>query len=113
MRGISEFQIIGRVGQIKEVGNTLRVTLAAEYGRTDDKGDFQKNTFWNEVTIFNEKRANWIRENVSPGDLAHARGTIRQTEYEKNGQTIYGVTLAVEEFERLVQQARLKQESDA
>lgn len=101
MRTFSEFQIIGRVGKIKAVGTTLRVSLAAEYGRKDNDGYFQSNPYWNEVTIFNENVIKWARDNVAPGDLVHARGTIRQTEYEKDGQTVYGITLAASDFDRL------------
>ena len=34
--------------------------------------------------------------------LVHARGTIRQTRYEKDGQTVYGMTLAAEDFDHIV-----------
>ena len=45
MRTFAEFQIMGRVGKIKTVGSTLRVSIAAEYGRKDDRGDFQANAY--------------------------------------------------------------------
>ncbi|NVK55433.1 MAG: single-stranded DNA-binding protein [Alteromonadaceae bacterium] len=101
MRTFAEFQIIGRVGKIKEVGPTLRVSVAAEYGRKDGNGDFQGNPYWNEITIFNENAVRWVRDNVSAGDLVHTRGTIRQTEYERDGQTVYGMTLAANDFDLL------------
>ncbi len=101
MRTFAEFQIIGRVGKIKEVGSTLRVSLAAEYGRRDDNGDFKPNPYWNEVTIFNQKVIDWAKENIAPGDLVHTRGTLRQSEWEKNGQTVYGMTIAANDFDLL------------
>ena len=79
MRTFAEFQTMGRVGKVKEVGTTLRVSIAAEYGRKDNDGEFQTNPYWNEVTIFNENVIKWAKDNVAPGDLVHARGTIRQT----------------------------------
>lgn len=101
MRNIAEFQIIGRVGQIKTVGATLRVTIAANYGRKDQNGEWQDLAYWNEITIFADGLKRYVEKNVEQGDLVHARGRLRQTSYEKEGQTIYTVTLACSEFGRL------------
>lgn len=101
MRTFAEFQIIGRVGKIRDVGQTLRVSLAAEYGRKDTNGDFKSNPYWNEITIFNDNAIRWVRDNVGSGDLVHTRGTIRQTEYEKDGQTVYAMTLAANDVDLL------------
>ncbi len=38
MRTFAEFQIIGRVGKVKDVGTTLRISIASEYGRKDEGG---------------------------------------------------------------------------
>ena len=46
MRTFAEFQTMGRVGKVKEVGSTLRVSIAAEYGRKDNDGEFQTNPYW-------------------------------------------------------------------
>lgn len=106
MRTFAEFQIIGHVGKVRSVGPTLRVDIAAEYGRKDDAGVFQKKPYWNEVTIFNDKVIAWARENVKAGDLVHTRGTVRQTKYQKeDGQTEYGVTFAAEDFDLLAPKA--------
>lgn len=115
MRTFAEFQILGRVGKTKEVGSTLRVTIAAEYGRKDGNGEFKANPFWNEVTIFNEKVINWAKENVKPGDVVHARGTVRQTQWEKQGGgTEYGVALAADDFDNITQTVKKSMErSDA
>lgn len=100
MRTFAEFQIIGRVGKIKEVGTTLRVSIAAEYGRRDDNGDSKSSPYWNEVTLFNENVIKWAKDNVRPGDVVHARGTIRQSQWERSdGSTEYGVTLAADNFD--------------
>ena len=100
MRTFAEFQIIGRVGNIKDVGNTLRVSIAADYGRKDDRGEYQSKPYWNEVTLFNENVIKWAKDNVQKGDTVHARGTMRQTQWENNsGGTEYGTTLAAEAFD--------------
>lgn len=105
MKTFAEFQIIGHVGKLRAVGPTLRVDVAAEYGRKDEKGEFQAKPYWNEVTIFADGVIAWAKENVKTGDLVHVRGTLRQTSYEKNGQRVYGVTLAAEDFSRLASKA--------
>ena len=101
MRTFSEFQIIGHVGKVRAVGPTLRVDIAADYGRKDETGQFQSNPYWNEVTLFNDRVIAWARDTLKPGDLVHARGTVRQTRYDKDGQTVYGVTLAAEDLDLL------------
>ena len=107
MRTFAEFQTMGRVGKVKEVGTTLRVSIAAEYGRKDNNGDFQTNPYWNEVTIFNENVIKWAKDNVAPGDLVHARGTIRQTQWENNsGGTEYGITMAADDFDNMTLSVR-------
>lgn len=100
MRTFAEYQIIGRVGRVEEGNGVLRVSIAAEYGRKDNNGEFKPNTFWNEVCIFNENVINWAKNNVQPGDLVRSTGTIRATQYEgKDGETRYGVTLASDTFD--------------
>lgn len=105
----AEYQILGRVGSVNEAGPTLKVSIAAEYGRKDDRGEFQSKPFWNTVTVFRESTVKWIKDSVQTGDLVMARGTIRQTNYEKDGEIQYGVTLAAEQFSRL---ARKKTDSE-
>ena len=106
MRTFSEFQIIGHVGKVRSVGPTLRVDIAADYGRKDDKGEYQSNPYWNEVTLFNDRVIAWARDTLKPGDLVHARGSVRQTRYDKDGQTVYGVTLAAEDLDLLSAKAQ-------
>ena len=106
MRTFSEFQIIGHVGKVRAVGPTLRVDIAADYWRKDETGQFQSNPYWNEVTLFNDRVIAWARDTLKPGDLVHARGTVRQTRYDKDGQTVYGVTLAAEDLDLLSAKAQ-------
>ncbi len=101
MQTFAEFQIIGRIGKINKAGATLKISIAADYGKRSENGSWDSKPFWNTVTIFNEKAVHWIKDNVQVGDLVHTRGTIRETSYEKDGATLYGVTLAGDEFSRL------------
>ena len=109
VKTFAEFQIIGHVGKVKRVGPTLRVDLAADYGRKDEgSGEYKSNPYWNEVTLFGDRLVAWAEAGVRKGDLVHVRGTVRQTSYEKDGQTIYGVTLAANDFDLLAPKARVE-----
>ena len=106
MKTFAEFQIIGHVGKIIPAGSTLKVSLAADYGRKNDKSEWEPRPHWNTVTLFNENVVHWAKENLGPGDLVHARGTIRETSYDKDGETRYGITLAADQFDRLAAKER-------
>lgn len=99
MKTHAEFQIIGVVGKLIAAGSTLKVSVTADYGKRDANGEYQQKPYWNTVTIFDERTATWIRENVTPGDMVHTRGTLRETSYEKGGETVYGMTLAANQFD--------------
>jgi single-strand DNA-binding protein len=101
MNAIADFTIIGRVGEIKEVGTTVRVSVASSYSGRDSRGDWADHTRWNEVTIFNEKAQGYVKRNLGKGDLVFTTGTLGQASWEKNGGTFYGVTLAARQIERL------------
>jgi single-strand DNA-binding protein len=101
MNTIAEFTIIGRVGEIKQIGTTLRVSIASSYSRKDNRGEWVERTRWNEVTVFGESTRGYVKRNIVKGDLVFTSGSMGQTKWEKDGETFYGVTLAVERIERL------------
>ena len=101
MTGIAEFKIIGRVGAIKDVGTTVRVSIAANYSYKDNRGEWIENVKWNEVTIFNEATQGFVKRNLTKGDLVYADGILGQTSYERDGERVYGMTLACQRIERL------------
>jgi single stranded DNA-binding protein len=103
MRNIAEFALIGRIGDIKTVGSTLRVTIASNYRRKDAQGDWQDDTYWNEITIFSDSLKRYIEQYLNKGDLVHARGRIRQSSYERGSERVYTVNLICNEFASLVQ----------
>lgn len=103
MRNIAEFTLIGRVGTIKQVGKTVRVSICANYPFKDDKGQWKDDAHWNEVTIFTKAIQSYVSEHVSKGDLVHVRGRLRQNSFERDGQRIYTVDLIALELGRLAQ----------
>jgi len=103
MRNIAEFTLIGRVGTIKQVGKTVRVSICANYPFKDDKGQWKEDAHWNEVTVFTKSIQSYVNEHVSKGDLVQVRGRLRQNSFERDGQRIYTVDLIAQEFGRLAQ----------
>src|SRR5258708_4475151 len=105
MRNIAEFTLIGRVGTIKKVGKTVRVSICANYPFKDDKGQWKDDAHWNEVTIFTKSVQSYVNEHVSKGDLVQVRGRLRQNSFERDGQRIYTVDLIAQELGRLAQRS--------
>ena len=101
MRNIAEFQIIGRVGKVKTVGSTTRVSVCANYPVKDKQGEWQDNPHWNEVTIFHDSTQGYVNKHIDKGDLVFARGRIRQNSYDKDGETRYTVDLVCTDISRL------------
>ena len=101
MRNIAEFQIIGRVGKVKEVGSTLRVSICANYPVKDKQGEWQDNPHWNEVVIFQESTQGYVKKHIEQGDLVFARGRVRQGRYTKDGEERFTVDLICSDFSRL------------
>jgi single-stranded DNA-binding protein len=101
MKNIAEFQIIGRVGSIKTVGSTLRVSVCANYPVKDEAGEWKDHPHWNELTIFQESMQGHVKKHIENGDLVFARGRIKQNSYEKDGSTRYTVDLICTDFSRL------------
>jgi single-strand DNA-binding protein len=50
--------------------------------------------------VFGESTRGYVRRNIVKGDLVFASGSMGQTKWEKDGETVYGITLAVERIER-------------
>lgn len=103
MRNIAEFTLIGRVGTIKQVGKTVRVSICANYSFKDDKGQWKEDAHWNEVAIFTKSVQSYVNEHVSKGDLVHVRDRLRQNSFERDSHRIYTVDLIAQEFGRLAQ----------
>jgi single-strand DNA-binding protein len=101
MNMLTEFKLIGRVGEIREVGSTLRVSVASSFSRRDNSGEWIDRTRWNEVTVFGEATRGYVKRNIVKGDLIFTSGSLSQTKWEKDDETFYGVTLACEQIERL------------
>ena len=89
MKTFAEFQILGRIGKVREVGQTTRVSICANYAFKDCNGDTQDKPYWNEITIWSDSARKYVRDYAKPGDLVVARGTLKQCSFEKDGEKVY------------------------
>ncbi|MBM3578930.1 MAG: single-stranded DNA-binding protein [Alphaproteobacteria bacterium] len=98
MKTFAEFQILGRIGKVREVGQTTRVSVCANYAFKDRNGETKDRPYWNEVTIWSESARKYIRDYAKPGDLVSARGTLKQGSFDKDGEKVYTVDLNCDDF---------------
>ncbi|WP_068089572.1 single-stranded DNA-binding protein [Novosphingobium rosa] len=95
MKNIAEFRIIGRVGKTEILDKVAYINIAANYGRKVS-GQWDDDTHWNRVTVFGKAIERVAK--LGRGDLIHVAGRVRQTSYERQGATTYGVDLIAEAF---------------
>lgn len=113
MKTFAEFQILGRVGKVREVGQTTRVSICANYAFKDRNGDTKDRPYWNEITIWSESARKYVRDYAKAGDLVIARGTLKQGSFEKEGEKVYTVDLNCDDFSILASAKADKDEADA
>lgn len=94
-RNIAEFRIIGQVGGLDQKDKVTYVNVASNYNRQVE-GEWQEDTHWNRVTCF-AKCAEYAGK-AAKGDMVHITGRVRQTSYERGGETIYGTDLVADTF---------------
>lgn len=93
MQNIAEFRLIGRIGSAEIKDKVAFLDIAANYGRKVGN-EWEDDTHWNRVTLFGKNIARAAK--MGKGDLVHATGRVRQSRYERNGETVYGVDLIVD-----------------
>lgn len=103
MKNVAEFTIIGRIGKISAGEAITRLSIASNYRRNGKDGAWADDAHWNQVVVFAEGARKYIAEHVGEGDLVMARGRVRQSSYEKDGETRYGVDLVCTDFGLLTQ----------
>jgi single-stranded DNA-binding protein len=88
MKNFAEFQILGRVGKIKQFDGKVNVTVCANYPTKKDS-ETRENPHWNEVSIFSEAVRDYASKYVKAGDLVLVRGRMKQNSFERNGEKVY------------------------
>ena len=90
MQNIAEFRIIGRIGKINTMEKVTYLDIASNYARKEGDG-WKDDTHWNRVTLFGRTKER--ADKLSTGDLVHITGRIRQSRYERDGETHYGTDI--------------------
>jgi single-strand DNA-binding protein len=112
MKTFAEFQILGRIGKVREVGQTTRVSICANYAFKDRNGETTDKPYWNEITIWSDSARKYVRDYAKPGDLVVARGTLKQGSFEKDGEKVYTVDLNCDDFSILASAKMDKSDKD-
>lgn len=99
MFDIARFQIIGRVGAIKKFDGATKVRIATNAAYKED-GEWKDRTYWNEVVVFNRTTRGWIEKRLEVGDVVRVEGILRDSNYNRDGETVYTTELVVEDFNR-------------
>lgn len=91
--------LIGRLGD-KPVCRTLNdgarvatVSIATDDGYKGGDGKWVDRTTWHRVTVFGEKRVDYIEGHYAKGDLVHFQGRLSYSQWEKDGVKHYGTEL--------------------
>ena len=95
MQNIAEFHIIGRIGKIDTAKDVTHLSVAANYNRRDGS-EWKSDPHWNRVALFGKLRDRLAK--AATGDLVRITGRVRQTSYDVEGATRYGVDLIAEGF---------------
>jgi single-strand DNA-binding protein len=95
MQNIAEFHIIGRIGKIDKSKDVSHISVAANYNRRDGD-EWKTDPHWNRVTVFGKLRDRLAK--AEKGDLVRITGRVRQTSYEAEGSTRYGVDMIADGF---------------
>ena len=99
MTQLCELTQIGRIGNVKEVGQNLMISVASDASYKKD-GEWMNRANWIEHTVFGrrDKMKDWALDTLQAGDLVFIRSTPSQTSWEKDGEKRYGYTMAVTEL---------------
>lgn len=99
MANYAKFEIEGRIGKIVPGNGVIALDIAANYPRKNEQtGEWSDDTYWNRVSVFSETLRNAVGE-ANVGDLVKVEGRMRDSRYERNGETIYTTDRYVRKFE--------------
>ena len=94
MINLANFQITGRIGNVRHTDKLTRVAVAYEYQTRDKHGAWSTETSWLNVTVFNENLRDRLDSSAGrPGNLIQIEGRPQSNKYEKGGQTIFTIDL--------------------
>jgi single-strand DNA-binding protein len=95
MQNIAAFHIIGRIGKFDRAKEVTHLSVAANYNCRDGD-EWKTDPNWNRVTVFSKLRDRLGK--AEKGDLIPLTGRVRQSRYETEGATRYGVDMIADGF---------------
>lgn len=106
---------VGRVGQLKNVGPNLVVTVCSNNPYKNSDGEWVDNAEWIEHTIFarQESRIKWAREKLEAGDIVQVTSRPKQTEWKTGDERRFGYTFAVDDIQLIAKNAAKPAEQPA
>lgn len=108
---INKATIGGRLGADPEVrtrqnsDKIVTLSLATEESWKDGNGEWQKNTDWHRVVIFNQASANFAEKHLKKGSEVVVDGKIQTRSYDKDGETKYVTEIVVSGYQHGIQLA--------
>lgn len=93
MQNIAKFEIRGNIAKITTLDNVTFLDIAVNSSRKDADGEYQDEVEFISVTCWG-KHKGWA-DKRTVGDFVQIEGRIHPTQFERDGETQYGTTLAV------------------
>ncbi|MEY9785374.1 single-stranded DNA-binding protein [Sinorhizobium fredii] len=104
-RNCAEFHIIGNVARIAKLEKVTKVTVAANL-RAKINNEWQDDTHFNTVNIWDKKDRDYIETEIKVGDLVRVTGRMRESSFQDSrGETNYSVDLHANDFARLAKKS--------
>ncbi len=91
--------LIGRLGDkptcrtLNDGARLATFSIATDDGYKGSDGKWVERPTWHRVTVFGEKRVDYIETHYAKGDLVHFTGRLSYSQYEKDGVSHRGVEL--------------------
>lgn len=97
MRSVNRHTLLGHVGNLVRLKNVLKVNIATNRDWLAD-GERKTATDWVQITVLDEKQAEWIETNVGQGDLVYVESRISNSSFERDGELIYNTDVIAQLF---------------
>lgn len=91
--------LIGRLGDkptcrtLNDGGRVANLNLATDDGYRGSDGRWVKRTTWHRVTVFGEKRVDYIEAHYKKGDLVQFSGRLDYSQNERDGTKYHNAQL--------------------
>lgn len=91
--------LIGRLGEkpscrtLNDGARVANLKLATDDGYKGRDGEWVKRTTWHRLTVWGDKRVDYIEQNYDKGDLIQFSGRLSYSQSEKDGVKYHNVEL--------------------